>query len=68
MDVTSSNMKCRHFICVGGKKRPKAAGTVLGFLLSSLVFGSLTVQILINEFSKDVTKLLLLPHVCFPFS
>lgn len=65
MDVTSRNMKCRHIIFVGGEKRPKAAG----LLLSSLVFGSLMVQILINEFSEDVTKLLLLlPHVCFPFS
>lgn len=68
MDVTSSNMKYKHIVCVGEKKGPRLQALFWGFLLSSLVFGSLKVQILINEFSKDVTKLLLLPHICFPFS
>lgn len=60
-------MQYRQIICVGsgGEEAPRLHS---GPLLSCLVYGSLTVRTLINEFSKDVTKLpLLLPCVCFPF-
>lgn len=59
-------MKYRQII-YGGGGEAHGCRQHSGPLLSCLVFGSLTVQTLINEFSKDVTKLLL-PHVCFAFS